>query len=64
MVGVTRFRSPLPNGGFATWTAKIIRIENGIAFVRHPKKARTMRFSPVPVDGLYKYDVSKLVISS
>lgn len=57
-----RFTATLSNGGIATWTATVVRIENGIAFVRHPRRARTMPFSPVPAHALYKYAASKLVL--
>ena len=55
-----RFSAPLSNGGTARWTATVVRVENGVAFVRHPSAARNMPFSPVPVQGLYKYDAAKL----
>lgn len=55
-----RFTAPLSNGGQATWTATVVKVEGDIAFVRHPERARTMPFSPVPAKALYKYEASKL----
>lgn len=57
-----RFEAPTSNGGTASWTARVVKIDdNGVAFVRHPERARTMPFSPVPEKGLYKYAAFKLV---
>ena len=55
-----RFTAPLSNGGRATWTATVIKIVDDVAYVRHPQRARTIPFSPVPLDALYKYSVDKL----
>ena len=56
-----RFEAVLSNGGTARWTAEVVKIENGIAFVRHPQRARTFPFSPVPANALYRYNASKMV---
>lgn len=61
MATYARFSATLSNGGRATWTAEVVRVENGIAFVRHPKRARAFPFSPVQQPGLYRYEASKLV---
>jgi hypothetical protein len=59
---LARFRTTLSNGGTATWTAEVVRLDHGIALVRHPKRARTLPFSPVPANALYRYDASKLAM--
>ncbi len=56
-----KFQTTLSNGGTATWTAQVVKVENGIAFVRHPEQARRIPFSPVPEKALYKYVAAKLV---
>ena len=54
-----RFESMLSNGGSARWTAVVVKVEDGIAWVRHPERAR-FSFSPVSAAGLYKYATSIL----
>ena len=49
------FTAPLSNGGTARWRAEVVRITDGIAYVRHPEHARRFPFSPVAQPGLYKY---------
>ena len=56
-----RFEAPLSNGATVQWTAVVVKIEDGVAFVRHPKQARAFPFSPVAQPGLYKYRVEKLL---
>ena len=55
-----RFEAPLSNGGTVRWTAVVVKVVDGIAYVRHPERARTFPFSPVPAKALYKYFASKL----
>lgn len=60
--GRARFQAPLSNGGTARWTAEVLRIADGIAYVRHPRRARSFPFSPVAAPGVYKYRAADLTI--
>lgn len=55
-----RFQAALSNGGIATWTAVVVKVVDGVAYVRHPERARRIPFSPVPSNALYKYHAEKL----
>ncbi len=55
-----RFTHELPLGGTVSWIAEVVRVTAHVASVRHPERARTMPFSPVPLKALYNYDVNKI----
>ena len=55
-----RFEAPASNGSTVRWTAEVVKIVDGVAYVRHPQAARNFPFSPVKAPGLYKYAANKL----
>jgi hypothetical protein len=55
-----RFFADYVDGSTIRWTATVVKVVDGIAFVRHPSRARNFAFSPVRTPGLYKYRVEQL----
>ena len=55
-----RFEASHSDGSIVRWTAVVVKVVDGIAYVRHPERARAFKFSPVKQPGLYKYHVEKL----
>ncbi len=55
-----RFQTTASNGATVRFVSRVIKVVDGVAYVRHPEAARAMPFSPCPERGLYKYAVEKL----